>query len=239
MLGTPIVLIVDDTPENRTLLSFQLQRLGYETTEAPSGEVALASAADARPDLILVDETMPGMSGQETIVALRRLLGPTVPPIISITADPSSDVIEACRNAGADRVLVKPILLEHIQSAAAELLPPAGISSALFSGLVMDAGTETATLVAGHFIANLEGRLTALASAIDSGESEEVRRAAHALRSASSALRATHVMNLCAKLETNPGMDAHIARELAAKIGVAAHEVRDDLQPYVPDSTQR
>ena len=65
------VLVVDDAPETRLLVRTLLTHAGHEVLEAADGAVALSSAAEHQPDLVLLDFSMPAMSGPEFIRALR------------------------------------------------------------------------------------------------------------------------------------------------------------------------
>jgi CheY-like chemotaxis protein len=65
------VLVVDDAPEARLLIRTLLSHAGHEVFEAADGTVALASATEHQPALVLLDFSMPGMSGPEFIRALR------------------------------------------------------------------------------------------------------------------------------------------------------------------------
>ena len=65
------VLVVDDAPETRLLVRTLLTHAGHEVFEAADGAVALSSATQHKPDLVLLDFSMPAMSGPEFIRALR------------------------------------------------------------------------------------------------------------------------------------------------------------------------
>jgi len=65
------ILVVDDIPENRVLLSEQLDQCGYAVTAVSNGAQALAAAASVPPDLILLDIDMPGMDGYEVCAKLK------------------------------------------------------------------------------------------------------------------------------------------------------------------------
>ncbi|HEY6100547.1 MAG TPA: response regulator, partial [Anaeromyxobacter sp.] len=66
------ILVVDDNHLIRRLLDLILEGAGYVPVEAESGEEALVLAAEAQPDLIIVDEAMPRMRGSDLIRAIRR-----------------------------------------------------------------------------------------------------------------------------------------------------------------------
>ena len=67
----PVILVVDDTPQNVKLLSDLLSVKGYQVCTAANGEEALAQVAKEKPDLVLLDVMMPGMSGYEVCRRIR------------------------------------------------------------------------------------------------------------------------------------------------------------------------
>ncbi|MGH1556999.1 DUF4153 domain-containing protein [Caulobacter segnis] len=77
------ILIVDDDPHIRQLLVFALEKAGFATIEAEDGEAALARAADAAPDLVVLDINMPRMNGLEVC---RRLRGESDVPILFLSS---------------------------------------------------------------------------------------------------------------------------------------------------------
>ena len=111
MREPPLILIVDDSADNREILEWRLQRRGYATATAEDGEAALVQAAALRHDLILLDVMMPKLDGLEVC---RRLKGdPALPfmPIILVTARTALEDVVAGLEAGADDYLTKPV--EH------------------------------------------------------------------------------------------------------------------------------
>ncbi|GAC1607767.1 MAG: hypothetical protein NVS3B26_02160 [Mycobacteriales bacterium] len=103
------VLIVDDEPTNRKLLETLLQSDGYRTTTAATGELALVSVAEDRPDLILLDVMMPGMDGYEVAGTLKADAATANIPIIIVSAlDDRGARIHGLR-AGAEEFLTKPV----------------------------------------------------------------------------------------------------------------------------------
>jgi PAS domain S-box-containing protein len=105
----PIVLIVDDQPQNTEILSTVLEFEGYKTLTATNGQDALRIAAEALPHLIVLDILMPGMIGFEVCRLLKANSETSEIPIIFISAlGELSDRIKAFDMGGVD-YLVKPI----------------------------------------------------------------------------------------------------------------------------------
>jgi class 3 adenylate cyclase/CheY-like chemotaxis protein len=102
-------LIVDDNEHNRAIIAARLGAQGYSTTEACDGVEALEAAPREKPDLILLDVTMPRMDGLEVC---RRLKGDSslgFVPVILVTARSDTKDVVAGLEAGADEYLTKPI----------------------------------------------------------------------------------------------------------------------------------
>ncbi len=110
----PLVLIVDDEPLNVDLLEQELGAENYRTIAAESGEAALQRAAEARPDLILLDVMMDGIDGYETCRRLKSHELTRSIPVIFLTA--LSDTFEKVRGfrAGAVDYLTKPFETEEL-----------------------------------------------------------------------------------------------------------------------------
>ena len=107
--NSDLVLIVDDVPDNLALLHDALDESGYTVLVATNGEQALARAASARPDIVLLDAMMPGMDGFEVA---RRLKGsaPTAHiPIIFMTGLTETEHLVAALEAGGVDYVTKPI----------------------------------------------------------------------------------------------------------------------------------
>jgi DNA-binding response OmpR family regulator len=102
------VLVVEDDCDIRALVIWKLATAGFATLEAPDGEAGLAAAATGLPDLILLDWTLPKMSGLDVCVALRARLDTARIPIVLLTANAREADLEQGIAAGADDYLVKP-----------------------------------------------------------------------------------------------------------------------------------
>ncbi|MEO5833812.1 MAG: response regulator transcription factor [Nakamurella sp.] len=100
-----IVLVVDDDPTVRDVARRYLERDGHRVVEAAAGDVALTLATEHRPDLIVLDLMLPGLSGLE--VCRRVRLSSTVPIIMLTARGTESDRIAGLEH-GADDYVVKP-----------------------------------------------------------------------------------------------------------------------------------
>jgi len=104
-----VVLIIDDSPTELHLFQNMLEKAGFETLVADSGEEGLKAARAARPDCILMDVVMPGMNGFQATRKLTRDPQTADIPIIIITAkDQETDKIWGMRQ-GAVEYVVKPV----------------------------------------------------------------------------------------------------------------------------------
>jgi CheY-like chemotaxis protein len=113
--GTHIVLVADDDPQILALISQFLRSRGYGVVEAENGARALEAARTTRPDVIVLDVLMPGMSGWEVARAIRQDADLTDIPIIVLTAI-GHTTNEATSPLFADEFLDKPFEfadLEH------------------------------------------------------------------------------------------------------------------------------
>ncbi|AKS32766.1 response regulator [Mycolicibacterium goodii] len=104
------VLVIDDEPQILRALRINLSVRGYEVRTAATGAEALRSAADHRPDVIVLDLGLPDMSGIEVLHGLRGWL--TAPVIVLSARTDSSDKVEAL-DAGADDYVTKPFGMDE------------------------------------------------------------------------------------------------------------------------------
>jgi len=137
----PLVLIVDDHPDNVEVLQARLNALGYRTACAPDGETALEMVEKSPPDLILLDVMMPHMDGNE--VARRVKANKSLPfiPIIMQTAlDSTQSKVEGL-DSGADDYVTKPINYAELQARMQAALRVKGLQDRLAQMAITDALT--------------------------------------------------------------------------------------------------
>jgi sigma-B regulation protein RsbU (phosphoserine phosphatase) len=106
---TKLVLVVDDSRLQRRLLSKSLTKWGFEVEEAASGEDAIAFCRQRRPDLIVSDWMMPGMSGLEFCRAFRALPDDQYAYFILLTSKSEKEEVARGLDSGADDFLTKPV----------------------------------------------------------------------------------------------------------------------------------
>jgi len=108
-IASMIVLIVEDNELNRDMLSRRLMRRGFATVLAVDGVEALTLAQSKQPDVILMDLSLPGMSGIDATRLLRANTLTSKIPIIALTAHASGSDRDDALQAGCDDYDTKPV----------------------------------------------------------------------------------------------------------------------------------
>ncbi|MDM8557811.1 hybrid sensor histidine kinase/response regulator [Candidatus Parabeggiatoa sp. HSG14] len=114
MMKQPVVLIVDDNPENLSLLADLLDKNGCDTILAQDGAMALESIKNEHPNLILLDIMMPGMDGFEVCRRLKQDILSANIPIIFLTAKQEKSEVIAGLKLGAVDYITKPFNQEEL-----------------------------------------------------------------------------------------------------------------------------
>ncbi len=105
----PDVLIVDDNAINRSLAKTLLKRSGWEPSEADCGEIALEMLESRTYPVVLLDISMPGLSGMETVKRIRNMPKCRGIHVVAYTAHAMEDEKRQILEAGFDDILVKPV----------------------------------------------------------------------------------------------------------------------------------
>lgn len=117
-----LVLIVDDSPTEIHVIKTALERHGYETISAASGEEGVEIAKSSNPDLILMDVVMPGVNGFQATRQLTKDPKTSAIPVIMVTTkDQETDRIWGMRQGAVD-YLVKPVSEDDLVKKAGEAL---------------------------------------------------------------------------------------------------------------------
>ena len=124
MKPRPSAIVADDDAGVRRLVAHHLRSLGCDVVQAPDGEEAVRLAIEREPDLLVLDVSMPGLSGYEVTRELRARLSNRVPVLLISGSILSADVSEGLE-AGADAFLRKPFSGEELCEQVAVLLAKA------------------------------------------------------------------------------------------------------------------
>jgi two-component system cell cycle response regulator DivK len=108
------ILLVEDNEMNRDMLSRRLIRNGYQVVMALDGHQAVDMAASEKPDLILMDMSLPGLDGWEATRQIKAGSATRAIPVIALTAHAMSGDREKALEAGCDDYDTKPIDLPRL-----------------------------------------------------------------------------------------------------------------------------
>jgi adenylate cyclase len=109
MRDPPLILVVDDVPDNVDILQMRLESQGYEVSTAGDGVEALAKTRELLPDLVLLDIMMPEMDGIETVKRLKSDASLPFIPVILVTAKADDKDVITGLESGGDDYLTKPV----------------------------------------------------------------------------------------------------------------------------------
>ncbi|MEE2690827.1 MAG: ATP-binding protein [Pseudomonadota bacterium] len=217
------VLAADDSAVNREVVKEALARLQIEATLVADGREALAAAAQQRFDLILMDCSMPEMDGFEATRAIRvreAKMGEPQTPIVALTAHVAGGDLE-WREAGMNGYLTKPFTLLSLAHAIAANLPgkaavsppdgakkPEADADEAFDETVLreleamqGAGGDLVGRALSLFEDHAPEGLRRLDRAVAAGEPDEIKKAAHALKSMSLNVGALRISSVCREIE--------------------------------------
>ena len=118
----PLVLIVDDNEDHRTMYAMYLRSASFRVIEATDGTGAIDKARNMRPDVILLDLYMPGLNGWKACRLLKTSVETSRIPVIAFTAHAVDSSRQEALEAGCDRFLVKGANPEHVVQVIRRLL---------------------------------------------------------------------------------------------------------------------
>lgn len=211
------VLVVDDYPPNRRLLTQQLGYLGHSAVEAAEGAQGLNIWRTQRFDMIMTDCAMPVMDGYELARTIRteeveRGIAPIL--IVGFTANAQTGESERCLGAGMNDCLFKPISLHHLEArlASAHLAPVAlennldpPLSSQLIDLEVLEQLTNGDASALSHLleplIDSLESDMESLIQAFTKNDLTVLSEIAHKVKSGARMIKARHLARCCETLE--------------------------------------
>ena len=122
--GKFLILVVDDSADNVAVMSLNLQELGYRVVTATNGEEAVSVAAQTKPNLILMDISMPGLDGFAATRRIRDNDELRDVPVVAVTAFGTEGFQRAAYDAGISGYLTKPVDFDRMHQLVARLLSP-------------------------------------------------------------------------------------------------------------------
>ena len=120
------ILLVEDNEMNRDMLSRRLTRNGFEVVIAVNGQEGVDLATSSKPDLILMDMSLPILDGWEATRQVKANPATRSIPVIALTAHAMVQDKEKALAAGCDEFDTKPVQLPRLLEKIKALLPPAG-----------------------------------------------------------------------------------------------------------------
>jgi two-component system, cell cycle response regulator DivK len=121
-MNKPSVLIVEDNVDNYELVRFLLERAGYQVISASNGAEGVETAKRLRPDLILMDLSMPEMDGWNATSRLKSEAETRHIPVLALTAHTLPGDRKRAIEAGCDGYISKPIKVASFEKLVATLL---------------------------------------------------------------------------------------------------------------------
>ena len=263
------VLVADDNPTNREVLGRILERAGHAATLVADGDLALDAMESGHFDVVLLDRNMPGLSGLETLQAIRLMTrGRERMPVAMLSADVTLEAKRECLEAGADSFIPKPVeavrLLDELRSLTsgkagdAERAAQPAVAAALAVAEPLQAGTEPANAetllhleelgstpdflerLIGVFIADSQSLLAKMEAAIAARNFGEFRAHLHAMKGSAASIGTERLTRLCATL--GKYSDAELRLQSAGLMRSLTEEFelgRTALEHYVRERRSR
>src|SRR5215218_9882880 len=120
----PTVLVVDDNADTRVVVRWMLERWGCRVVEASDGHEAYEMTVEHRPDLVVMDLSMPVADGYEAIRSIRDREEFSRLPVIAVTAFDRAVARDSAAEAGFDYYLSKPIDFKRLEVLVEKLIRP-------------------------------------------------------------------------------------------------------------------
>ena len=108
------IVIVEDTPDIREVVELILAESGYDVISLPNGERCLETVQDCRPDLVLMDLSLPRIDGWEATRRLKADDATSNIPVLAFTAHAQDRALNDARQAGCSAVITKPFEIDDL-----------------------------------------------------------------------------------------------------------------------------
>ena len=201
------ILLAEDNAVNQKVALRLLDQLGYRADVVSNGLEALAALEEQSYDAVLMDVQMPQLDGLDASRRIHeRWSADQRPRIIAMTANALPEDREACFAAGMDDYVAKPIRPDELAEALGRTRPGAdrgsvSLEAGAVDGLRELGGDEFLGEVIETFLDDAPTLIATLRSSLEQGDAEELRRAAHSLKSNGQTFGASDFARLCRQLE--------------------------------------
>ncbi len=115
------ILVVEDSPDISRLLEHILRQEGYQTVVVDDGPAGWEAFQNLRPDLVLLDVNLPGLSGLELCQQIKRV---SETPVVMLTVQAETEAVRRGLRAGADAYLAKPFEIDQLLAVVEHALRP-------------------------------------------------------------------------------------------------------------------
>ena len=246
------ILFADDQKDIRTLTTYQLKRSGHKIVSAKNGREALQRFRSGKFDAVLLDQEMPGMTGDEVARAIRKAEAgkKSGTYLVASTGNNGAEDIRRLKAAGFDSVLGKPFRLEDLhallQSAGADketarqASKPAARPKMDFARLLasVDGDEKLLKRMISTFLRDTPKRLAELAAALRKKSAADVATLAHALKGSISIFGAEAARNYSQELQEHArDGDLATARQLLAPLNEEIANLLENLRGYAQQSS--
>ncbi|MEX2197239.1 MAG: ATP-binding protein, partial [Burkholderiales bacterium] len=256
------VLVADDNPTNREVLGRILERAGHNATMVANGDLALDAMETGKFDIVLLDRNMPGLSGLETLQAIRLMTrGRERLPVVMLSADVTLEAKKECLEAGADSFIAKPVetlrLLDELRNltagkskdalhAAAVTATPAPAGAEVVNSETLahleDLGSTPDFLerLVGVFVADSLSLLAKMEASVAARNFGEFRNHLHAMKGSAASIGTERLTRLCATL--GKCSDAELRLQSSSVVRSLNEEFaqgRSALERYVQEKRSR
>ena len=248
------IAVVEDNPDNRLLVRVILEPL-YQVADYENGGTALAGMRQHKPDLVLLDVSLPEMDGTEVLTQIRADDRLRDLPVIALTAHAMAGDREKFLAAGFDDYLTKPIVDEtRLLGAIQQLLPrdppsgtvrhhePRTLDAGALQRLQRLGGDAFVCKMIDLFLDYAGKRIVEARSAQTAGDFGRVEQAVHPLKSSAGNIGARHVQALATRIEelAEQGQGPALAlslSELEAAFAAVKPELEEKKRGLVPPAT--
>ncbi len=259
------ILVADDNPTNREVISKILERGGHRVTMVNDGEQALDALERERPDVVLLDRNMPGMGGMEAIQAIRLMgQGRERLPAAMLSADVTPEAKREALEAGFDAFLPKPIealrLLDEVQALTAGRQDERGTERAASVVRASGASEQASDIVNGETLGHLEelgsssgfveklvsvfladntSLLSRMEQAVAARSYADFRAHLHAMKGSSASMGTDRLTALCSRLGALSDSEIRLqGPALLRMLGEEFSAARGELDRYIREKRQ-